>query len=499
VNAQSTNFRILARHHPKGCLLSAFLFALLVVTGCQTPSGRDYYFSPAGNDQSNGSAETPFQTLAKASSLSLNPGDRLLLQGGQRFTGTILLNASDAGTPEKPVHIGSYGQGRAIIDAGAGSAISVMNAAGVEIADLVLVGAGAASSRGSGVSFTNTLGSRRKLNHIRVRNVEARGFGKEGIFICGRAADGTASGFTDVLIEDCILRENLHTGIYVTGKWEAEWMKQPHAFAHGNVRVARCLAANNSGDPNSRGENRSGSGILLDSVDGAVIEYCEATGNGALNRSRHGGPVGIWCTISTNVAIQYCKSHKNRTCAGHDGGGFCLDGGVCNSVLQYNLSEDNAGSGFGLYEYPGAPPAFGNAIRYNISRNDGRQNGYAGIHVWDDARSLRDAAIHDNQVFMSAAPTGQKPPRGLWLQSPIRSSSISGNRFVIGSDVRLMDVAGGQMRVVFDKNTYQTPGDTIALEWHGREFTSLREWVKSTGQTATIPDRDGLPRQADLK
>ena len=105
---------------------------------------------------------------------------------------------------------------------------------------------------------------------------------------------------------------------------------------------------NNPGDPTAPGENHSGSGILLESVDGGVVEYCETTGNGALNRSRHGGPVGIWCTLD-DIAIQYWESDHNQTSGQHDGGGFCLDGGVCNSVLQYNLSESNDGSGFGLY------------------------------------------------------------------------------------------------------------------------------------------------------
>src|SRR6185369_8423527 len=41
----------------------------------------------------------------------------------------------------------------------------------------------------------------------------------------------------------------------------------------------------------------------------------------------------------------------------------------------------------------------GNVIRYNISENDGRQNGKGGIYVWG---GVSDAAIYNNTMFLSA-------------------------------------------------------------------------------------------------
>jgi hypothetical protein len=464
------------------------LLVVMVVVGqgCQSAPPappRDYYFSPRGDDAAGtGTPERPYRTIAKASALELNPGDRVLFEAGQTFAGNLALDARDAGTPERPVTIGSYGPGRATFEAGRATGVRVENAGGVRVADLVVLGAGPRYNRGSGVEFVNTLTGGKKLRHVRVENVEASGFGREGVLVHGAPDDGSPSGYDDVLVADCALRENLHTGIYFTGWWKAERGRQPHAFAHSNVRVVRCLAEGNPGDPTARNTNRSGSGILLDSVDGAVVEHCEATNNGAENYAHHGGPVGIWCTIANNVTIQYSKSHRNRTANGHDGGGFCLDGGVCNSVLQYNATEENEGSGYGIYEYPGAPPAFGNVIRHNVSRNDGRKNGYAGIHVWDDARTLHNVRIEGNNVYMDPAPPGRKPPRGMWIQSPIRDCRIAGNTFTVMPGVRLMDVAGGQRGVRFERNTYHTGGDRVALEWEGREYTSLIAWLAASGQ-----------------
>ena len=469
-------------------VLAALLF---LAQGCQSappPPPRDYYFDSTGDDAAgSGTVERPYRSIAKANAVRFNPGDRVLFRAGETFAGNLRLDADDAGTAGQPVTIASYGPaggGRATIDAGRGTGVRIENTGGVRVADLVVVGAGRRDNRGSGVEFVSTLRGGRRLAHVRIENVEVRGFGAEGVWVHAAPSDRSASGYDDVLIADCVARDNAHTGIYVAGCLDADPGEQPKRYAHTNVRVTRCLAAGNAGDPRARRLNRSGSGILLDGVDQAVVEHCEATGNGADSRATHGGPVGIWCTASNRVTIQFCKSHRNRTGAGHDGGGFCLDGGVCNSVLQHNVSEENDGSGYGLYQYAGAPPAFNNAVRHNVSRNDGRRNGYAGIHVWDDARTLRDVRVHNNEVRVGPAGPYDPPPRAVWFQSRIRSARVHDNVFVVEPGVRLMDVAFGQRQVRFENNTYQTGGDRVAITWEGMPYGSMSFWRQATGQDA---------------
>ena len=42
---------------------------------------------------------------------------------------------------------------------------------------------------------------------------------------------------------------------------------------------------------------------------------------------------------------QYCFSHDNKTSPeGLDGGGFDFDGGITNSLMQYNLAMNNEGA-----------------------------------------------------------------------------------------------------------------------------------------------------------
>jgi hypothetical protein len=72
------------------------------------PSGRTLHVSPAGDDSADGLSPATAWTLARASAAVLRPGDRLLLQGGARFPGTLELGPQDAGDPARPVVIGAF-------------------------------------------------------------------------------------------------------------------------------------------------------------------------------------------------------------------------------------------------------------------------------------------------------------------------------------------------------------------------------------------------------
>ena len=116
------------------------------------------------------------------------------------------------------------------------------------------------------------------------------------------------------------------------------------------------------------------------------------------------GPIGIWAYHSNNVTIQHCIAHSNKTNPnGWDGGGFDFDGGVTNSVMQYNLSYNNMGPGFGLYQYYGAAKWENNIVRYNISFNDGIEIDSCGLQIWNgqpEGPEMKNALIYNN-VFYS--------------------------------------------------------------------------------------------------
>jgi len=97
------------------------------------------------------------------------------------------------------------------------------------------------------------------------------------------------------------------------------------------------------------------------------------------------------------VVIQFNESYDNRTGGPADGGGFDLDSGTSNSILQYNYSHANDGAGFMLAHGRTDRLHAGNIVRYNVSQNDGRKNKYGGIHLWTD-HQRGDPQQHDLHV-----------------------------------------------------------------------------------------------------
>src|SRR5688572_3131329 len=100
-----------------------------------------YFVSGGGSDLNDGlTPQTAWASIAKVNSLNLAGGDTVLFSGGSAFSGTLQFNASDTGSPAAPIRVGSFGTGRATIQAGAsGDGISALNTSGFEVAGLNIV------------------------------------------------------------------------------------------------------------------------------------------------------------------------------------------------------------------------------------------------------------------------------------------------------------------------------------------------------------------------
>jgi hypothetical protein len=336
------------------------------------------------------------------------------------------------------------------------------------------------------VAFVNEKLRGKWLRNVAVKNVEASGFGLEGIHV--DALGG--SGFEGVRIENCAARENGHCGIYVSGRREMSGR-----LGHRDVRIADCAAFKNQGDPGDHDENRSGSGIFLTGVDKGIVERCVAFENGTRCRAKRGGPMGIWASESNEVVIQHCEAYANRTGGKYDGGGFGIDGGATNCILQYNYSHDNEGSGYGLFQYAYAPPWRNNTVRYNVSENDGRRNGYAGIHIWNGGSGIVGARIYHNTIVMrSNGGPGKwgEPSRVLWVQSGgVRGLRVLNNVFVAPREVSLVDVAAEQKDAVMAGNCYWAMGGDAVFGWEGvrcRGLEELRARVRQERGTGRVAD-----------
>ena len=352
-----------------------------------------------GDDSNTGLSETqPWRSIDRVNAAQLLPGDSVWFRANQTFSGNLCLTDVRQSSRHTPsvVTIGSYGSGRATIDAGSGAGFIAKNRGGVHLVNLNFVGARVSKNTSAGILFINTLPGNVKFADIWIHRVDVSGFKHSGISLVAQPADMSWSGFRDVKITNTTSHDNSDAGISCIGAWNPE----QKGYAHANFYIGNCNAYRNAGIPGKG--SHSGNGIVLAQVDGAIIEHCRAYENGSLNDYEDGGPVGIWAWDANRVVIQYNESHHNRTGSSKDGAGFDLDGGVTNSVVQYNYSHDNDGAGYLLAQFEGAPPFYGNILRYNLSVNDGRRNRYGGIHLWSTGANggITDTTFYANSVYM---------------------------------------------------------------------------------------------------
>jgi hypothetical protein len=366
----------------------------------------NYYVNPeTGSADGDGTMKRPFKFLAQISSLSLKPGDSILLAAGTISRGSVELK-NVTGSAERPIVISSYqpgqssGNERAAIDAkGTANGILLENCSFIEVSRLELsANAGPVKmvdgklpdmrcgilvkTTGPGTFGNITLSS------LIIKDVfyEEEGYirGKDEV----RSANGTQSygwgirfiNQTDgallknLKVEDCEISNVAHTGIKFTGKGKII----------ENISVL-----------NNRVTATGGPGIQMSGVLGGLVKGNSVDRSGSNDDSRKWGRgSGLWTWGTDNVLIEH-NSFLNANGPG-DSAGCHIDFNCKNVVVQYNLSANNAG---GFCEILGNNHNC--AYRYNISVNDGwRVKG-------------KDGAFQEGKIFWLSGYVGEKQtPKG---------------------------------------------------------------------------------------
>lgn len=465
---------------------SFFFVSLLYVSGYATT----FYVSPTGNDGASGlSPATAWRTLNRAGLATYGPGDSLLFEGSQTFNGTLWLPNLGSGTAVAPVYIGSYGTGRATIDSGNNQGAVFWNVHYLEINGLNFSGNGRTTNNQIGLFIYHDLPAGVVLPWIRVRNLHVSGYNQEGLMVY---ASNWNAGFSDVLIENVHAYDNGHAGIIVSGNYPGELAT---GYCHQNVVIRNCKAYNNPGEIGLTGSH-TGSGIIVSNTEGALIEYCEAYNNGADNAFNGGGPVGIWFWDVKDGIIQHSESHHNHTSSTADGGGFDLDGGCVNCILQYNYSHNNDGAGYLVAHFFDSRPTTNNVIRFNISQNDGRKNGYGGVYLWRAGGApmpMTGVKIYHNTLFISPSTTGS-PAAIKTANGNFSGISVYNNLFLSAAGAQLVNLANTAHAPDFLGNGYYATG-TFAIRDGGTVYSSLAAWRAATGKENHLGTPVGL--QAD--
>ena len=340
-------------------------------------SATSYYIHPLlGDDKNSGTNELdPFKTLARANTLSLHAGDKVLLAAGQTFEGQLAFQKA-TGTAKKLIVISSYPDttestdGRALIDAkGFVAGVCLRNCAFIEVANLKITANGGgmlpgqiveanqrygvlitATQRGEFAGFT--------LTNLTIKDV----FYAEPGFVRSPADTKTANGtqsygwgirfliknspakLRDITITDCEIENVSHTGLQFTA---------PHNglcnLEVKNVKVTRT----------------GGPGVQLSGVSDGHFSLLDVNGSGSTNDSRNWKRgSGLWTWGSDNVLIE--KSRFQNANGVGDSCGVHIDFNCQNVIVQKIFSANNAG---GFCEILGNNSNC--AYRYNVSVNDG--------------------------------------------------------------------------------------------------------------------------------
>ena len=416
---------------------------------CRNNSVSEIYINNnTGNDKFPGSVKRPIKTISEVNGRLKKKPASIFLKGGQVFKGNLLVD-SIIGTRTDTIVIGSYGEGRAVIDGANGEAIRVENCSYIRVENLELKGNGRKGGNlANGLAFVRTRNSS-------VEHLAAEGFQKSGV-------DLYDCSF--IQVKDALAYNNGFCGINIMGSGN---------HLSKNIFISGSKAENNPGDPTML-DNHSGNGILVGASDSVTIDHCSATNNGWDMPRQGNGPVGIWAWESDHVTIQYCISYRNKTSrGGKDGGGFDLDGGVTNSLIQYCLSYENEGAGYGLFQYSGASDWSNNTIRYCLSINDARTTEGAGsFFIWNgsnESSQLNNCMIYNNVIYSDSVPVIS------YENSSAHKNIKFSNNIFFGSGEIIGGVNSGSS---FIGNTWWSSGKDIRF----KGFRKLAEWAKSTGQ-----------------
>jgi hypothetical protein len=410
-----------------------------------TSSGATYYVSPTGNDNNPGnSPSSAWRTLGKASGATFNAGDKLLLEGGQTFAGTLTL-PNVRGTAGNPVTIGSYGTGKATLNGGAGSGLVLRNAQNVVVQGLIAVGVGRKSGnrQGDGFNLENSSG-------VALVDLEASGFQRTGVRIFQSR---------DVRVVAVDAHDNGFSGIFADSG----------STRNDNVYIGYSRATNNAGDPTIT-DNHSGNGILFYDTNNSLIEYSAASRNGWDQPLGPGnGPVGIWTARADRVTIQYCLSYNNDSTSA-DGGGFDFDGGTTNSLLQYSYAYGNKSYGLLFWEYGSNIGVTGNTARYNVFANN------RGPSIFFGASGA--GLMQGNQIYNNTAYS--KDNAGVWYNrvsgDQPAQNSFRNNLFVAGNNAQILLGVPNTFR--FEGNAYWRNDGSF----DANGYRDLGSWANATGQ-----------------
>jgi hypothetical protein len=475
-----------------------------------------YYFSPFGRDNHNcRTPSTACQTIAKVNRTTFNPGDQILFQGGQTFTGCLVFSYASnvpVSVPSNPIVIGSYGTGNATIlsdcpgantgGSGPKSRAVDLNGVSATVQDLVISANGTKTQ--FGIVVQNGAGG--TTSNVTIQRNRIYGFysdvtqdsGNE-IFVVGFSFSGVCGALDHINILNNTLGDpssatsNDQTGVGGYGCGTPPNFNITNVTAQGNI-------FQNMGGSNTYFA-KAGNGIVPNQWRHGLIQFNVARDIGA-NAGTCGGGGGMWAYFSDDITFQFNEAYNIQPLPisgpGHgacDWNGFGFDGGVSNSLIQYVYSHHNGGSG--IYTCVGcgtgaATTYWGpNTIRYSITENNNSiGNGFQGeLGLGNKGNGLGTVYIYNITVYSNLSFTsGNLVAPCISVNQGSFASGILANVLCVmagvnqyGQTAFYFDNHQGAAGLTILNNAYYKAGGTPVWTWQGNPYTSIPAWVSASG------------------
>ena len=418
-----------------------------------TPATGTYFIdATAGSDANNGATPaTAWQTLAKVTATTFQPGNAICFKAGGAWTGALALKGS--GSAAAPIVIDQFGTGaKPRIAAGASDLqpLLLLNVQYWEINNLELTNNKSAPGDYRGVSVRGRDAG--ALNHIYIRNCfihDVTGvvnwIGGDvadddppwvkfqtgwdaskrtgGIVVEVESANGTKTWFNDVVIENNVVQDTSFGGIIfkqLEGSygWGVRSSRTDTRFTpHTNV-VIRGNYLSQTNTP--YGCNT----IYVTGARGVLIER---------NVTRDSGTSAIEAYNADDVRIQYNETFGTKQKAGGaDSNGIDADRATTATIIQYNYVHDN-GDGILICQF-----AFGDSIvRYNVLINNSRH----GINLHSDAASTNQT--YNNLILIEGINSGNLIATSGAVADTLAASYTIRNNILRSSRTAAMVVTGG--------------------------------------------------------
>ncbi len=465
----------------------------LTVTLVSSLTAQTYYVSPSGSDTNNGtSTATPWGSISKVNSFVFPQGATVSFQGGQTFTGCLTFNTTNVPTSSAstPFTVKSYGTGVATIQSNCsgttGAAVTVDNVSGFTFDGLKVANG---STTIYGILLENQT-SNSPTQTIVIKNSEITGFGPVSgssnggeIWIIGYALNGNNGPLNNIQI----LNNNLHGASVTSGDGGGV-----NGWGYGK-NITNVLVQGNTVYNMGMVASTTWAGIDANGWNGGTIQYNILHDLGA-NVTSCGGTSGIETYTSNNITIRYNEIYNVQPSpsytAGCDWDGIDLDGGTTNSLVEYNYTHHNAGSGYLAYTLKPSGYTWGpNTYRYNISENDDWSKAQGALFDVVPQAPANALQIYGNTFYSNVSQNTKSTSSacfnfgngsGTWGSGSLIADNICymTNYDKYGRSGNFYYNPYGQSGMTLSNNLYYA-NSSPTWRWSGTNYTSLSAWQET--------------------